>query len=309
MSADFSPVNFSPVDYAPVDCLPVDCLPVDCLPVNCSEPPLDDAGDTDDVQPEQDTQTEQNAKILQQFADWLRSSNTAPTETRPIETHSPKIGLYQLYEVLAAQRHELKLYTKSGRQTQELLTDCIHETSAAVDVLRRFHQEKPEIERKAVKPYLTSLCEIDEAIQRAGNATESLQRRLTECWHSQIEHATATYCGKLSWWRRRSKRRMIRDFSAYLLARQDEEIEMILETFRTGIEMLQHRMNDVLQKHSIRRLAPWGKPVDPETMQVVAVVESDEVPPGYVVDVVRFGYTWQGMPLRFADVRASKALV
>ena len=255
-----------------------------------------------------ESQPDHNARILQQFSDWLRSSNSAVTETHPIETHNPKVGLFQLYEALAAQRHELKLYTKSGRQTQDLLTDCIRETSTAVDALKRFHQEKPEIVRKAVKPYLTSLTEIDEAIQRAGAATESLQRRLTECWHSQIEYATAVYCGKLSWWRKKSKK-IIKDFSAYLLSQQDEEIESILEPFRTGIEMLQSRMNDVLHKHSIRRIAPWGEPVDPETMQVVAVVESDAVPAGHVVDVVRFGYTCQGIPLRFADVRASKSSV
>ena len=249
-----------------------------------------------------DAQPERNAAILQQFADWLRSSTPIQTET-----HSPKVGLYQLFEVLSAQRHELKLYTKSGRQTQELLADSIRETSAAVDVLKRFYQEKPEVERKAVEPYLASLCEIDEAIQRAGTAVESLQQRLTECWHSQIEYATAIYCSELPWWGKRSKLKTIWDFSAYLLTQQDKEIAKILEPFRTGIEMLQSRMDDVLKKHSIRRLAPLGEPVDPATMQVVAVVESDEVPAGYVVDVVRFGYTWQGIPLRFADVRASKA--
>ena len=272
MSVDFSPVSFS-------------------------------GGLSDDVQ------SEQNAAILRQFSDWLRSSNTDPIETHPIETHNPKVGLYQLYEALAAQRHELKLYTKSGRQTQELLTDCIRETSAAVDVLKRFYQEKPETERRAIKPYLISLIEIDEAIQRVGTAMESLQRRLTEYWHSQIEYATAVYGSKLSWWKKNSKLKTIRDFSSYFLSQQDEEIEKILEPFRTGIEMLQNRMDDVLQKHFIYRLAPWGEPVDPETMQVVAVVESDEVPPGHVVDIVRFGYTWQGTPLRFADVRASKASV
>ena len=243
---------------------------------------------------------EQNVALLQQFADWLRSKPLT------IETREPQVGLYQLFEALAAQRHELKLYTKSGRQTQELLADCIRETSAAVETLQRFYQEKPEVERKAIEPYLTSLCEVDEAIQRSGTAMESLQRRLKEWIHSQIEHSTAMYCGNLSWWEKTLRRKTIRHFSAYLISQQDKEIEIILEPFRTGIDMLQRRMNDVLQKHSIRRLVPWNEPVDPQTMQVVAVVESDKVPPGYVVDVVRFGYTWQGIPLRFADVCAAK---
>jgi molecular chaperone GrpE len=246
---------------------------------------------------------EQNAAILQQFADWLRS------KPLPAETQEPQVGLYQLFEALTAQRHELKLYTKSGRQTQELLADCIRETSAAVETLQRFYQEKPEVERKAVEPYLTSLCEIDEAIQRSETAMESLQRRLMGWMYSQIEHSTAIYCANLSWWMKTLNRKTIRHFSAYLISQQDEEVGKILEPFRTGITMLQRRMNDVLQKHSIRRLAPWGEPVDPETMQVVAVVESDKVPPGYVVDVVRFGYTWQGIPLRFADVCAAKTTV
>jgi len=258
--------------------------------------------DEDLPPPPNDGLSDRNAAILRQFTDFLRSSETV-FDTSGGE---PQVGLYQLFEALAAQRHELKLYTKSGRQTQELLTDCIRETSAAVESLKRLTREKPEIERKAVDPYLTSLVEIDEAIQRAGTAMETLLRTLKEWSRSCIASSTTAYCDELSWWGRFWKRKIVRHFAASLFTQQEIEIEKILEPFRTGLELLQRRTDDVMQKHSIRRLAPWGEPVDPATMQVVAVVESQEIPPGHVVDVVRLGYTWQGLILRFADVRAAK---
>ena len=248
--------------------------------------------------------SERRADIVRQFAEWLQSPEAVAVETP--ETVEPKVGLYQLYEVLAAQRQELKLYTKSERQLQELVAKSIEETSAAVAVLERFRRERPEIERKAVKPLMTSLIEIDEAVQRAVAAMEVLRQRLTEGNRHRIEHLTAVYCDNLSWWNRFWKRKTIQHFVEHLHSSSDKEIEEIIEPFRTGIEMLRRRADDVLKRHSIQRFNPCGQPVDSETMQVIAVVESDDVPPGYVVDVVRPGYLCRNVPLRFADVRAAK---
>ena len=136
----------------------------------------------------------------------------------------------------------------------------------------------------------------------------SLQKRLIVLIRSGVMRSAATYCDELSFWRRLIERKIIRRFAEFFAADQQEEVERILEPFRDGFELLQRRMDDVLRRHSIRRLEPVGEQVDPQTMRVVAVVESETVPPGHVADVVRPGYLCRGAPLRFADVRAVKTI-
>lgn len=249
--------------------------------------------------------SEQSSVLVRQFTDWLRLSEYDWDEF--IDDAQPKIGLYQLYEALASQRHELKLQTKSQRQTQELLTRSIEETAAAVDLLKQTHKDRQEIEQKTLKPFLTSLCEIDESLQRTAAALNVLQKRLMRAVRSHTEFVVGAYCDKLSLWGRFWQRKIIRSFVEVLIQEHDKEIEQILEPFCLGFEMLLRRIDDILKKHTIVRLNPVGKRVDPETMQVVGILDSETVEPGHVVDVVRLGYIWQGTPLRFADVRAVKS--
>ncbi len=252
----------------------------------------------------------QNVDLLRRFMDCLIATDNEPA-TEDLES-GPEIGLYQLFEAFTAQRHELKLFTKSGRQTQELLQHSIEETSKAVDALSRFRRERPEIERKAVTPFVSSLIEIDESLLRTKASLKTLQERLTALVRTRIETVAAAYCDSLSWWNRLWRRTSVLRFADHLAERQTAEIEQILEPFLVGFDMLIRRMNDILEKHAIKRLNPLGEPVDPETMRVVAIVESDvesdvdsnAVPAGHVVEVVRYGYLRQGKPLRFADVRA-----
>ena len=246
----------------------------------------------------------ENAELLREFAASLTSIDLTPSENE--NRNEPQIGLYQLFESLTSQRHELKLHTKSGRQTQELLQQNIEMISEAVEALKRYKKERPEVERKSVAPYLMSLINIDESLQRAANALDSLQEQLNTEIRNGIASMQLTYFDEMSWWERFRKRKIIRAFAEYLKRNQCADIERILSPFRQGFEMLQFRMDDVLSKHSIRRLNPVGEPVDPETMRVVAVVESQSVLPGHVADVVRYGYLWRNKPLRFADVQAAR---
>lgn len=262
------------------------------------------------MEPETETETnssglpERNAELLREFAVWLETAS-ALTSASPSEDE-PSIGLYQLFEALASQRQEFKLFTKAGRQTQELLQQSIDATSEAVVSLKRFRKERPEIERKSVAPFLSSLIEIDESIQRADGVLESLRDRLAETIRRRIEATATAYCDELSWWSRIRQRKTVRRFVERLENDVVADVDRTVEPFRQGFEMLRRRMDDVLKKHSIRRLNPVGEPVDPETMQVVAVVDSTSISPGCVVDVVRFGYLWRNKPLRFADVRAAR---
>ncbi|MDR1385258.1 MAG: nucleotide exchange factor GrpE [Planctomycetaceae bacterium] len=260
----------------------------------------DNEQDSDEDVPEI---SEQHYQLLQQFHDWL-SLLESETETSYDET-GPKIGLYQLYEALIAQRQELKLYTKSGRQLQELIQQSLNETIKATDALNRSRREQSEKESQNAKPFLSSIMEIDESLQRTSAAWDSLQIRINAFIHDHIETLTEEYCRQLSWWGRYRKRKTIRRFVDYIMDEQTNEIFQILNAFRQGFAILIQRMDNVLKKHTLERINPIGQSVDPETMQVIAVVETEAIPAGCVVDVLRFGYIWQGQVFRFADVRAA----
>ena len=47
-----------------------------------------------------------------------------------------------------------------------------------------------------------------------------------------------------------------------------------------------------------------GKPVDPELMTVIEVVDLPDQEPGTVARELRRGYTWRGRVFRFAEVQA-----
>lgn len=251
-----------------------------------------------------DEPTGKHAELLREFAACL--SEAADSSVFPADGADSPVGLYQVFEILASQRQELKLHTKTGRQTQELLHGNIEALSGAVEALNRYRKERPHVERKAALPLLTSLVELDESLHRAGTALDSLRTRLLHLLRERDEAATYEYCDNMSWWERFRKRKIIRRFAEHMDRDRTAELTLALEPFREGLDMLRSRMEDVLKRHAVRRLNPVGEPVDPETMQVVGVVDSDDIPSGRVVDVVRFGYSWHDKPLRFADVRAAR---
>ena len=55
----------------------------------------------------------------------------------------------------------------------------------------------------------------------------------------------------------------------------------------------------------IERIPCEGRPVDPERMIVIEVVDDPDRPPGTVVKELRRGYTWKGRLLRYAEVQAA----
>ncbi|MDR2172177.1 MAG: nucleotide exchange factor GrpE [Planctomycetaceae bacterium] len=258
----------------------------------------------------------QNANILEQFTGWLYSSGEEFVDADDKLDEFDKesyTGLFNVYEALSAQRHELKLYAKSGRKTAELIEKSIEaternidETARVVEQLARFKRERPEIERKAIKPFIMSLVEIDESLMRAVSFLESVQSRLI-FQSRNLEIYASAYCDGLSIFQRLWRRKTVMQFTEYLIKERIGEIAHVLQPLQDGFKMVTFRMDDVLRKHAISRISPTvGDVVNPETMQVLAILDSDKIKPGHVVDVVRPGYFWQGRPLRYADVRAAR---
>jgi len=74
-----------------------------------------------------------------------------------------------------------------------------------------------------------------------------------------------------------------------------------------GVDLVLRNLLDVLARHGIERVPGVGVAFDPVIHEAVAVVESDEVPAGTVVQEHRAGYTLKGRLLRAAMVVVAKA--
>jgi molecular chaperone GrpE (heat shock protein) len=260
----------------------------------------EDEQDSDEYEPEI---SEQHFLLLQQFHDWLSDmENEAETAYDENET-APKIGLYQLYEALIAQQQELKLFIQSNKLLQELFQQSFQKTAKSADVFNQVSYEQSGQERQNAAPFLSSIMEIDESIQRTSGAFDSLRIRLNTFIRDRVETLTKEYYNQMSWWERFRKRKTIQNFVDYVIGEQTNEISQTLYVFQQGFAILVQRMDNVLKKHHLERINPVGKPIDPETMQVIDVAENETIPAGCVADVLRFGYVWQGQTFRLAEVR------
>jgi molecular chaperone GrpE len=82
----------------------------------------------------------------------------------------------------------------------------------------------------------------------------------------------------------------------------------LLDAIIEGYGLIQARLARVMASEQIERIACEGRPVDPERMIVLEVVDDPDRPPGTVVKELRSGYTWRGRLLRYAEVQAASVL-
>ncbi|HSW47312.1 MAG TPA: nucleotide exchange factor GrpE [Phycisphaerae bacterium] len=78
----------------------------------------------------------------------------------------------------------------------------------------------------------------------------------------------------------------------------------LLDGLLEGYRLASRRIDGALDARGVRPIECVGQPVDPERMRVVDVVQSDSLPEGRVVEVVRCGYTCKEKVIRYAEVRA-----
>jgi molecular chaperone GrpE len=72
-----------------------------------------------------------------------------------------------------------------------------------------------------------------------------------------------------------------------------------------GVELTLSQMLALLRQEGVEPVPSSGD-FDPALHEAVATVESDELPPGRIVDTLRKGYTWRGQVLRHAHVRVAR---
>lgn len=121
------------------------------------------------------------------------------------------------------------------------------------------------------------------------------------------------------------KRRSLADIEAALLHGQRPLLENILpvldhldmalampctgdeaRNLLVGVQMTRDQLMSVLDEQEVERI-PTDGAFDPSLHQAMAMIETDEVEPGSILDTVRSGWTHKGQVLRFAQVNVACA--
>jgi molecular chaperone GrpE len=216
-----------------------------------------------------------------------------------------EFGIIDLVEEFTALRHELKLQTKSGRGLIDQTETTVATLKQATEQFRSAQTKDAQAVWKAATPLAEALADLDEALVRGQREIERARRLIADESVRELENALDDLHRRQSWVRRR----LLRSFHQQVIetvrlagrARHD-----LFDSFLEGYSLIQKRLGRVLAAEQIEHISCLGKPVDPERMMVIEVVDEPRDQPGTVVKELRRGYTWQGRVIRYAEVQAAR---
>ena len=87
---------------------------------------------------------------------------------------------------------------------------------------------------------------------------------------------------------------------------EQEQENSKLEEFVTGIKLVQQQFLDVFKHHHIERFQDLGEVFNPERHEAIGTMETEDVEPNQVVDVLTPGYLLHDKVIRAAIVQVSK---
>jgi molecular chaperone GrpE len=132
---------------------------------------------------------------------------------------------------------------------------------------------------------------------RAVAETENVRRRIERDAASTLKYANERVLGDLL--------AVVDSLELGLkaAAAPDAQVKALSE----GMLLTQRQLMSTLEKNGIKQVDPKGEPFNPDAHQAVTMVESAEVAPNHVVDVMQKGYKLHERLLRPAMVVVAKA--
>lgn len=83
----------------------------------------------------------------------------------------------------------------------------------------------------------------------------------------------------------------------------DAKVQALVE----GVELTERELLKMLEKHGVKKFSPAAEKFDPNVQQAMFEMESKDVPPGHVAQVIQAGYMLGERVLRPALVAVAKA--
>lgn len=261
---------------------------------------IDLPADIDEVESKSDVATDESRGSR-------NGVSTAAVEPMVVEE---SVGVPELVAEFSALRQMVRLQTRGGRQLHDDVTqtlESLNESAKRFDVACQLMQNVARTDRMSStggsrESTLKSLCEFDEALDRARSEFERVRgiaaERIRITAYKQVDDAFAT----LSFWRRFAAGSLRTRILDGLKSTGDSNL---WQGVATGFDLVAQRLKKSLQNERIEAMICIGKPVDPDAM-VVIEAENDPSPAGTVLAEIRRGYLLDGKPLRLAEVKASK---
>ena len=191
---------------------------------------------------------------------------------------------YAMWAAMTALTQEIKL---QGRAFQELNLTLAAQPEKIAAELRVVYAERErtlqrEAERRCRREILGSLLDLRDRLERG--------RELV-----RAREAAIALAAQPRWWAR-----------MFGKPTSDPAMEAIVALVR-GYELGIERLDQTLDEFNAREIRCLGNSFDPRCMNAIESEESDEVPPGVVLEVYRSGYEWNGEVFRPAQVKVSRA--
>ncbi|MBC7852227.1 MAG: nucleotide exchange factor GrpE [Pirellulaceae bacterium] len=258
----------------------------------------------------------EDQQILERLGQWLREvraeeaaaggNGESPREVVPA---AGNFGLYQLVESFTTLRHEVNLQTRSTRGLEDQTKSLLPALQQAIEALRSVEPKEAQVAWKAGQALAIVLADLDEALQRGHEQTERAVASLLSEPDDELLARLDEGHARLSWLTRLLHGRFLRQLRRQLEVPQPgRNRQALLDALLDGYQLIQKRLTQGLQSVGISRIRTEGRPVDPEQMIVVEVVETDDLPAETVCEEIRAGYLWKGRLLRSAEVRATRSV-
>jgi molecular chaperone GrpE len=249
--------------------------------------------------------------ILDRFRDWLEDARLEAEGTEGVEPGldsesgqpTREFGIIDLVEEFTALRHELKLQTKSGRGLIEQTENTIVALRQAIDQFRSVEPKEGQAAWTAGKGLAEALADLDEALARGEREIDRARRMIADESIRGLESALGDLYRRRSWIGRRYLRSYYQEVME-TVRRDGQTRQELFDSFLEGYGLIQKRLRRALASEQVTHIPCEGKPVDPELMTVIEVIDEPRDQPGTVAKELRRGYTWRGRVIRFAEVQA-----
>ncbi len=250
-------------------------------------------------------------QLLDRFRLWLHDAREEADswndDDSSAEPERDEVGLYRLVEEFTALRQEVKLQTKSGRGLQEQVEAVLPTLRSAIDAFQLAPPRDEQSWWTVGKPLAEALADLDEALDRGWAEIDKASRRLVDEASLKLQTALDELLARQSWFGRRRHRAYHALVQEVARQHGPEAGRDFFDALKEGYGLIQSRLRRVMKAERLERVETVGRPVDPDRMTVLEVVEDSGQPPGHVVEEVRKGYVWRSRVLRYAEVRAARS--
>lgn len=213
--------------------------------------------------------------ILRSFAHFLDEAlvredapQGIPAELLDEPTAPPEGDLYAVQAALTALTQEVKLQGRSFKQLSETVAPVAGMGPALESAVGQAH-------RQARCEVLDLLLDLRDRLLRGEDTARS---------------TAAAIVKPRRWWQRK----------------ESPSYRDVVAALREGYALTLGRLEEALVIYGVSEIECTGSPFDASVMHAIGIEETDTVPEGTVVAVLRRGYEWNGEVYRPADVRVAR---